>query len=301
MINEKRAIKTCYVSAPAGISLDALRESLLSHGIRPLIPEELLVGTDLASETQRQLAQADLVIGVIPKGKQFSWVLFELGQAFALGRRIVLIASPKAEPIPFTLQRLLVLRIEANNRTAIDFALDQLLSAPAESPLDRHRKPFNPIPLGPRADTFIARLDSPQTGSEHELTKLLAEVLQSSGVDAIVEHSTREAGFDIAVWSDVLQPFVGNPLVIELKRSIQNKEAVSHAFKQVGMYLDESGSRWALLLYAEGPQPNDRLWNKCPPNVLIMRLRDLFEALRTHSFPEIVRDLRNRRVHSVRP
>ncbi len=302
MIKEKRAIKTCYVSAPAGVSLDVLRESLLSHDIRPLIPEELSVGTDLASETQRQLAQADLVIGVLPRGKQSPWVLFELGQAFALGRRILLIASPKSESIPFALQRLLVLRIEPNNRSAIDFALDQLLSAPPESPPEQNRKPFHPSALGQQADSFIARFDHGlQPGSERELLKLLTDALQSSGVDAVVEHSAQEQGVDVAVWSDVLEPFVGNPLLIEIKRSIRDKETAAAAFAQVSLYLGESGSRWALLLYAEGPPPDDRLWSKCPPNILIMPVRSLLEGLRTQSFPEIVRDMRNRRVHSVRP
>ena len=284
MIKEKRTIKTCYVSAPGGVSLEVLRQSLLSHDIRPLIPEELSLGTDLASETQRQLAQADLVIGVLPIGRQSPWVLFELGQAFALGRRILLIASPKSEGIPFALQRLLVLRIEPNNREAIDFALDQILSAPPEKPPEQHRKPFYPNALGKQADVFIARLDRGlQSGSEHELLKVLADALQSSGVDAVVEHSVQERGVDIAVWSDVLEPFVGNPLIIEIKRSIPDKRIATTAFEQVSFYLGESGSRWALLLYGEGPPPDDQVWSRCPPNVLIMPMRTLLEALRTRS------------------
>jgi hypothetical protein len=58
---------------------------------------------------------------------------------------------------------------------------------------------------------------------------------------------------------------VGNPLLIEIKRSILDKEPQTAAFAQVSLYLGESGSRWALLLYAEGPPPDDRLWSKCPP------------------------------------
>ena len=302
MINEKRSIKTCYVSAPRGVPLEVLRHSLLSHRITPLIPEELSFGTDWASETQRQLSQADLVIGVLPKGRQSSWVLFELGQAFALGRRIVLIASPKSEEIPFAMQRLLVLRIEPDNREAIDFALDQLLSAPPEAPQEHNRKPFNPIALAEQADVFIKRFGhAQQSSSESELLRLLADALESSGVDAVVEHSAQERGVDIAVWSDVLEPFVGNPLLIEIKGNIRDKKMAESALRQVSLFLGESGTRWALLLYGEGPPPDSRIWNKCPPNVLIMPVRSLLEALRTQSFPEIVRDMRNRRVHSVRP
>jgi hypothetical protein len=126
-------LRTCFVSAPAGIPLEVLRESLLAHDMRPLIPRELSAGTDWATELQRELAQADLVIGILPTGQQSGWVLFELGQAWALGRRILVIAPPGSEPIPSTLQRLLVLRVTPDNRQAIDFALDQWLSAPPPS------------------------------------------------------------------------------------------------------------------------------------------------------------------------
>src|SRR5260370_28107449 len=157
MMKEPRNIKTCFVSAPQGISLEVLRESLLAHDIRPLIPQELSAGTDWAPELQRELAQADLVIGILPTGRQSAWVLFELGQAWALGRRILVIAPPGSEPVPLTLQRLLVLRIAPNNRQAIDFALDQLLSAPLETVTEDTRKPFQSLGLGAQVDLLLTR------------------------------------------------------------------------------------------------------------------------------------------------
>jgi hypothetical protein len=63
------------------------------------------------------------------------------------------------------------------------------------------------------------------------------------------------------------------------------------------LYLGASGSRWALLLYGDGPDPEDQAWSASPPNVLVLSLRSLLEALRSQAFPEVVRDLRNRRVH----
>lgn len=152
MSSETQSLKTCFVSAPSGLKLGALRESLLAHGIRPLIPKELAAGTDWASEIQRQLQEADLVVGVLPSSKQAPSVVFELGQAWALGKRILLIASPKAEWLPFTLKRVLVLRVDLKNRQALDFALEQFLSAPADQQPDRIRLPFERKALGPQAD-----------------------------------------------------------------------------------------------------------------------------------------------------
>src|SRR5216683_2701277 len=103
MTKETRKIETCFVAAPSGIPLDVLRDSLLAHNIRPLVPQDLIAGTDWASEIQRQLLKADLVVGILPKRGQSSWVLFELGQAWALGRRILLIAPPKSDVLPYSL------------------------------------------------------------------------------------------------------------------------------------------------------------------------------------------------------
>jgi hypothetical protein len=302
MMKETRNIKTCFVSAPRGIPLEGLRESLLAHNIRPLIPEDLSAGTDWASELKRQLLQADLVIGILPTGRQSPWVLFELGQAWALGRRMLVIAPPGSEPIPDTLQRLLVLRSSPDNREAIDFALDQLLSAPPEPVTQESRKPFPSLGLGVQTDFLLSRLDeSLHSGGGLELEKTVSDAIRGSGTDVVVESPERDRGADLAVWSDVLEPFVGNPLLVQIKLNIQTKATASTIFRQLSSYMGASNTQWALLLYGQGPPPDDRFWGACPPNILVMPARSLLEALRTRAFPEIVRDLRNRRVHSVRP
>jgi len=92
--------KTCFISAPAGADLSVLRHLLRDRGLRVLVPHDLDVGTDWTSEAQKQLSRADLVIGVLGSERQSRWVLFEMGQASALGRRILLITPPHSEPIP---------------------------------------------------------------------------------------------------------------------------------------------------------------------------------------------------------
>lgn len=302
MVPQKSQLKTCFVSAPSGLRLNALRESLVSHGVQPLIPQQLAPGTDWASEIQRELSHADFVIGVLPAGRQSSWVLFELGQAWALGKQILLIASPKAASIPFAVQRLLVLRIDLNNRQAIDFALDQLLSAKPGSATARPSKPFASPGLGTQADLLLDQLDHHlQSGDARGLEQIARNALQNSGTDIVVESPQRDRSADLAVWSDVLEPFVGNPLLIEIKRKIEDAASAERAFEQLKRYLGASATKWALLLYAQGPPAENRIWRRCPHNVLLMPLRSLIEALRTRAFPEVIRDLRNQRVHSVRP
>jgi len=274
-MKENRNIKTCFVSAPRGVPLDILRESLLAHGIRPVVPQELAAGTDWASELQRELVQADLVVGILPTRRQSAWVLFELGQAWALKRRILVIAPPGSEPLPSTLQRLLVLRIAPDNRQAIDFALDQLLSAPPEPPAkEPAKRSQESAVLGVQADLLIAKLDQLlHSGGGQDFERLVADAIRGSGTDVVVESPDRERGADLAVWSDVLEPFVGNPLLVEVKLKIQTKAKVGEAFKQLSSYLGASDIRWALLLYGDGPPPEDRFWRACPPNILLIPAR----------------------------
>jgi hypothetical protein len=263
-----------------------------------LVPHDLAVGTDWASEIQKQLSQADLVIGVLTSERQSPWVLFELGQASALGRRIVLITSPNADPIPFALHQFLVLRIDLDNQEAMAFALDQLLSAP-DLPGRGPAPQATPLAgLGTKADDLIAVLDrSLATSDWQSIERVVADALRWSGADVVVTSPKPDVGADFAVWSDVLEPFVGNPLLVEVKASIRGKAEANRAVHQLTSYLGASGSRWALLLYGDGPDPEGQAWSESPPNVLVLSVRSLLEALRTRAFPELVRDLRNRRVH----
>jgi hypothetical protein len=291
-------IKTCFISAPLGADLGVLRAALEARGVRVLVPKELAVGADWVSEIRNEISHADLVIGIVPSARQAPWVLFELGQASALDRRIVLITSPKAEPVPFSLHQVVTLRIDLDNTEAIEFALDQVMSAP---PLGRDRRPASSqtFALGGKADTLIAKLRRSLADANFaEVEAVVAEALRDSGTDAIASSTGHDVGADFAVWSDVLEPFVGNPLLIEVKAKLTSKTAASKAFRQLATYMDKSGSRWALLLYGEGPRDEKELSSSLP-NVLVLSVQSLLENLRTQSFPELVRDLRNRRVHGA--
>ncbi|WP_395303279.1 TIR domain-containing protein [Pectobacterium polonicum] len=293
--------KTCFIAAPAGANLAVLRATLKERGLRVLVPSDLEVGVDWASEIKKQLARTDLVIGVISADQNSSWVLFELGQASALGCRIILIASPKADPIPFALHQFLVLRTEIDNADAIGFALDQVLSAPASTIRERPSSSKALAGLGYKADEFIERLGRDLAAKRwRSIEDLVADALRASGTDLVVTSPSGDLGADIAVWSDVLEPFVGNPLLIEVKGAIKGEADLTRATRQLAKYVGASGSRWGILLYGSGPEFEGDVFADSSPNVLALSIQSLFELLRLQAFPEVVRDMRNRRVHGVR-
>jgi TIR domain len=288
---------TCFISAPTEANLGVLRGLLEARGLRVLVPTDLLIGSDWASQIKAQLKNSDLVIGVLTSERQSSWVLFELGQASALGRRIVLISPPDADPNRFALNQFLNLRLDLDNADAIGFALDQILVAP-EATQRARRTPARLMGLGGKADEFLSSLDQLTPPTDwRSIELLLADALRSAGADVVATSPTGDTGEDVAVWSDVLEPFVGNPLLIELKLRLRDRSDARRAVGHLASSTETSGSRWAMLIYCDGPADTDELWSSIPTNILACSFRWLLEGLRTKSFPELVRDLRNRRVH----
>lgn len=274
----------------------ALRFALERRNISVVVPEDLAPGSNWRAEIDSIISQVDLVIGVLTRERRSDWVLFELGQAWSNGRQVLLIAPTGGKFIPTDLRGLLTLRASLSNQDAIEFALDQLLAAPPPVA----EKPAHPRPLrglGASADVYLRRLEQAVVaGHGEELERLVEAALRESGVETISSREGGDRGVDLAVWSDALQPFVGNPLLIEVKSRLGSYESRSAAVR-FGHQLASSGSRWGLLLYG-GPHVSLPR-SVVPPNVLAMPLTELLERMRHSSFAEVVKDLRNRRVHGT--
>jgi hypothetical protein len=295
---KKSARKKCFISAPIGTDLTVLRQALKVRNVEVLQPHDLAAGSDWATETRAQILQASLVVGVLSGNYASSWVLFELGQAAALERQILLIAPPSVESVPFSLHQMLVLRIEPDNEEAIVFALDQLLSAPDKTSKALSVQPKPLVGLGSKVDQLLVSLDQSLSSRESKaVEKVVSDILYASGSDVVVTSPNSEFGADFAVWSDLLESFVGNPLLVEVKVQINSKETALRAGKQLAAHISASGTLWGLLLYGDGPDVEGEWWEYMPPNVMVYPIRLFLSELRTRAFAEIVRDLRNRRIH----
>jgi hypothetical protein len=288
-------IRTCFITAPAGSNLKILIESLQSRDIQVVAPEDVPPEGNVETEVSSLLARVDLVIGVLTRERRSEWVLFELGQAWAKGKRILLFAPPNSGHLPSTLRRFLTVRANLSNREAIEFAIDQLLAAPdpTSSPSPPRKRTQ---PLGVTAENYL-KGSFGLTGSVQsaELEQLVANALRDTGVDVVATSEDREYGADLALWSDALQKSVGNPLLVEIKAHLPTQRAAADAAQQLAKHVAASGSRWGLLLFAEGPTDLRAL----PPTVLALPIGALFRRLQHESFDDVVRDLRNRRVHGV--
>lgn len=268
-----------------------------------MVPDGLGDGADISAEINSLVARADLVIGVLTTERRSAWVLFELGLAWANKRRIMLIASSSnSDFIPSNLQRLLVIRAKVNNADAIEFALDQLLAAPASGMREPSTK--RPLPTGPVPDAMMVAQqvrDAVEARNGFALERLVADTLIKSGVQVIVEPPGPGHGADMAIWSDVLEPVTGNPLLIEIKTRLSTRSEIRTAATTLSKHLSASGTPWGLLLYGEGVEPTAKISSSLPPNILAIDLVTLFEKMTREAFEDVVKDLRNQKVHGSYP
>ena len=295
-------IRTCFILAAAGTHLGTLRKVLAEKGVQVVVPEELSLGSVLSTDFSSINPRVDLVIGVLTHERRSSWVLFELGQAVALNMQVVIFAPPQDKSIPFDLQRLLVVRVSLRNHTAISFALDQVLASPPPAPRQWQVKQPNKHVLGPQVDSLLENLRSATRTQDWSWVELVtAQALRLAGVDAISEATVADRRVDMAIWSDALQPVIGNPLLVEVKGHLRDTGAVRKAAQQLSAATAAAGTIWGLLLYGDTSISVEKIWFAAPPNVLVLSLATLFEEMRERPFADIVKDLRNRRVHGVGP
>jgi hypothetical protein len=298
-------IRTCFISALAGTPLDVLQDVLSKRNVRIVDPGVLSPVRDWAIEAQTLLASVDLVIGVVSRERRSEWMFFELGQAWAAGKQILLFAPPKSEFGPLALQRFLVVRANMTNREAIEFAIDQLLAASEVTVTAEAQKKTLQRAIGAVASdefldhaTQLANRDAAASVTGMSLEKLVADTIRTSGVDTVVEGSGPDSGADLAVWADAFQYSIGNPLLIEIKARFIDRDIARNTFLSFSKRLADSGTRWGLVIYGEAAI-NINLTKLAPPNVLALSLTELSLRLRGRSFVDVVKDLRNKRVHGV--
>ena len=293
-----RARRNCYISAPIGTNIENIRSSLLERKVQLLLPNDIDDGRDLYTNVLDLITNADLVVGVLTRERRSESVIFELGQAVALGRQIIVFAPPKSGSIPFNLQQFLVLRVSLLNRKAIDFAFDQVLSAPSSPKKLEKLEAHNAHGVGAHIDKFLHNVQTATIANDGvRFEKIITQAIRESGVEFAVEAPLDNRKVDLVVWSDIFQSMFGHPLLVEMKLKLRCEEHARGVLRQCAQMTAESGSTWSLLVYGDGPSMTKNSWASIAPTVLTIPANDLLNKMRNQSFVDIVRNLRNQRVH----
>ena len=293
-------VRKCYIATPPNTDVKALEKLLRERQIQPI------VAADLSSEAITFLGgiinvigTADLFVAILNQEQDNAHVYLELGIALGTGCRILIIA-PSDRPLMVDIAEVPMVRTDITNHEAISLMLDQVLLSPPRK--FRSQLPKLPViqrgqPIGDFANELQAQL---HVLNESKMIQLIREVLEKSGYPAITTHP--RPGYseyaDIVVWSDEFGPWIGNPLVIEVKKVVRGKDWDS-LVDQVFKYLQVSQTRSALILYVQTADTPDVSPPMSPPNIFFLSIQQLLTDMQTKSFAKVMIDLRNRRVHGI--
>ena len=284
--------------------MKAIEELLVERQIQPIVSADLAsTASTFLEGVVNAISNADLFLAVLSSKQRNDNVYIELGIAIAKERRI-LILRPLEEPLMSDIAEIPAIHTDVSNRDAISFMLDQVLAAPP-----RKYRPHLPVPVTqkgqPIGDFANELLEKLGTHSEHEredeIVQLVMLALQNSGYSTIkynplLGDSKAARRADLVVWSDEFGPWIGNPLIIEVKRTLKEPRS---AVQQVLSYLQLSQTRSALILYANKTASLGNLLSISPPNIFFLDVHELLTAMSTKSFAQVMIDLRNRRVHGI--
>lgn len=289
----------CFISAAPGIDITAIKNILHAKGISYSFPAEIPdLGLTLFDKAKELIKSSDLFLAVLGKESANRNTYIEIGIAVGYGKKI-LIVSASEFAFPSDVWGLVQVTADFERTEAVSFAIDQLVAAPkAEKRRPAMTMKLEPTPLGVKAENFHRTLRNlGALAMPADIERIVADVLRSSGIQVITEAKDSITGPDFAIWSPELSTILGNPILIEVKKSLRRRADIMAVKKQVTQYMSRSNSRYALILYVEGP-PSDKVQREAGTyHLLFFRLPDLLESLEDETFFEHVRRRRNEIVH----
>src|SRR5262249_37331439 len=130
---------------------------------------------------------------------------------------------------------------------------------------------------------------------EVDLQEIIGQAIRESAVTSVSGGGRNGQYVDFSVWSDDFSPWVGNPVAIEVKPMVRNGPDLNDVVGQLLGTMNRSGIPFGVLIYVRSPI--DVTGAIAVPNIAAISAEDFLEGLRTTSFGELVRRLRNQRVH----
>jgi len=296
MVTQTKQLKG-FVSAPPGTDLSILLEVLEKNNINILDPNDFAPGAvQITDKIIDGIGNADLIIAVLGTDIASPNVFLELGCAIGLGKKTLLIA-PENSKIPSDLAGLLYIKSGLNNREAIDFALEQIINAPEQKTNKKALLVEKSKPLGNVADNLLQHLDViKQDLSEHDIKNIVQKILKASGVETLREPGYSAIIPDFAVWIDELEPYFGNPILIEVQKDLLTVRKTQYIVQQVLHYMSLNNTM-AVIIFAFQISSEARKFVSSYPNLYCFEVGDLLKRLKEESLGKIIRKERNARFH----
>jgi hypothetical protein len=297
---DRRKKPSAFISAPFAVDTSLIVSAVEKRGIEAIRLEELGAGLSISDLLRQSMGRADYVIAVIGETPS-AHVWYELGMASGMGKPVLLLASPHGA-VPLAASGLTYLKADPGNQKAIEFGLDQLLSAPKVRVAPQPSSDRETHPIGDSADRLMGALeDYRENGAVQELQiiDIVHEAIRESGVSTLSRGSRTEGRLiaDLAVWSSDFEPWIGNPLVIEVKKALTGSKDLENTMKRLATVLDKTGSPHGLLLYLSA-KPAVLYAASFDPRIMVMSVEDFIGGLRDAGLGDLLRRTRNHIAHA---
>jgi hypothetical protein len=283
-----------FITAPAAADTSVIRDALRRRGYIPITLDEIPApGRNAPDLLRKSILGADLVVAVIGDAALSSGVFYEIGFAQAMDKRILALAPLSIIPM---FEGIACLRTEPTNREAIEFGLDQVLASPQprRRPVDEGKITH---PIGQRVDKLLADYRRARGGLV-ELSFMVSGVvlaLAQSGVETHSDVADHGDQIDMAVWSDDLDPWIGNPLLVVITVRL-DEQGLQRVAARLSSRLGQPPRGWGLIICGELGIPPAKV--RATPNVLVVSLEEFLESLRVNGFGEYLSKLRIERLHA---
>jgi hypothetical protein len=291
--------KRVYISASRQTNIIPIRQALESRGVKAFSPDQLdMPGMSLAQITRKAMIASDIVIAVSDSIDGES-ALYEVGFAQALRKPTVALIPMDAPLAPWIARGIPYLRLDPSATDSLDFIVSQILATPHHGSSSTKDEGAKTKPIGHVADALLERLNAPgKRISEQILSEIITEAVQASGVASVSQEGSGGKGDTsaaIAVWAYDLSPWVANPLPIDVKLHLDSAQTLIASSTRTATAAQGSGALWTMVIYLTASiclEPGF-----LPHNVFVMQAEAFLKAIREKSFGDLVRGLRNDRVH----
>ncbi|WP_027948838.1 hypothetical protein [Haliea salexigens] len=302
-------MKSCYISIPKKSWVIELADELRSRDIKAVFATDVneFEGS-YASTVASVIKSCDITLCIADDERSLKSVLFEAGIAFGIGKKVLLATSYDAGNIPIDYSEFPIIRLDSSHYQEIASYVEEVLRY-GKKPTSKKKYNFIPSkPIGAYSQKYVESLreieekilgacDKGKVSREFE--KLIAEAIRKSGVNIVSEFRSGKYRPDIAIWSDELTYIGANPLIVEVKSRIKSLSELERVVDKLNHYLLDSNSKYGLLIYLSGPE-RDQYFYDLPSNIIAVSAFELLRSLEGNSFGEVIRDLRNQRVHGMR-
>ncbi len=220
--------------------------------------------------------------------------MFELGLSIGSSIPIAILAEPSAR-IPFDIASIRFARVSLSRADQVEGAIRSLLKTIETGRSMLQERPHDQVKRINAGEARKRLRSLRQNVNERRLADFVQSLFEQAGIAVSVIHGPNEVGADMAIWLDGVDLILGNPILIEIKNKLSQRDlAIVHV--QVRQAMTALGAQCALIICNEDKTKGIRPMPPWPL-LVVLTVDELIEVLSKGHLSNALVESRNRAVH----